>query len=194
MDAHESHECRHSRQISLIRQSEEPEVVLLFLPFVRRVPSPSVNAEACIHLSTNIRNCISPLERMQFTFMGHAIRNFWVGDSTPAWKLNQCTDGLWLQMTYVNKAGWLYKRGRLQRRWVRRWFSVNSHKCSFKYCNSPGPVSRSSPTTLQLSVHSNMHHQCALYILLYLVTSTQEWMAGRAGQSTVGCSQPRKAH
>jgi len=48
-------------------------------------------------------------------------------------------------MTYVNKAGWLYKRGRFQRRWVRRWFSVNSHKCSFKYCDSPGPVSSGPP-------------------------------------------------
>ncbi len=46
-----------------------------------------------------------------------------------------------MQLTFVNKAGWLLKRGKLQRKWVKRWFSVNSHKGSFKYCNIPGSVS-----------------------------------------------------
>ena len=45
-----------------------------------------------------------------------------------------------LQSTFVNKAGWLLKRGKLQRKWVKRWFSVNSHKGSFRYCNYPGSV------------------------------------------------------
>lgn len=44
------------------------------------------------------------------------------------------------QLAFVNKAGWLLKRGKLKRKWVKRWFSVNSHKGSFKYCNSPGAV------------------------------------------------------
>ena len=46
-----------------------------------------------------------------------------------------------MQLAFVNKAGWLLKRGKLQRKWVKRWFSVNSHKGSFRYCNLPGSVS-----------------------------------------------------
>ena len=47
---------------------------------------------------------------------------------------------LLLQLTYVNKGGWLYKRGRLQQRWLRRWYTVNTHKGSFRYCDRPSQV------------------------------------------------------
>ena len=57
-----------------------------------------------------------------------------------------------LQVTYVNKAGWLFKKGKLQQRWLRRWYTVNTHKGSFRYCDRPSQVQ-----FLLLSVAASSH-------------------------------------
>ena len=67
---------------------------------------------------------------------------------------------LHLQLTYVNKAGWLFKRGKLQQRWLRRWYTVNTHKGSFRYCDRPSQVqlllslAAGSPTWSQVFAHT----------------------------------------
>ena len=98
-------------------------------------------------------------------------------------------------MTYVNKAGWLYKRGRLQRRWVRRWFSVNSHRCSFKYCNSPGPVSSASLASTFNLQHFVISSGRVCSIESYVCDLCHTVKRGRKGRTEhIGYSQPGKVH
>lgn len=93
-----------------------------------------------------------------------------------------------MQLAFVNKAGWLLKRGKLQRKWVKRWFSVNSHKGSFRYCNIPGSVSLPAKQIVisRKCVFQNSAINClcrsSVYISTYLYISYQPiyWIGNSA--------------